>query len=536
MKDVGKTKGQLVNELVEMRQRLTELEASKINHIQEEKVLRESEEHYRNIIDDQLELVCRFLPDRTLTFINESFCHYFDKKREDLIGHSLINQLFGHGFVSFVLTDDRRRIEDTIDSLSRQNHVTTCEHRFLVVSGEIRWVQWTLLPIVDKVGNPIEFQAVGRDTTVIKQAEEELRRSEEKYRLLVLHMPDIVWTTDDKMRIVYISDNVTEVCGYTPEEEYKMGEWMSWYERVHPDDVENAKAAFAALIKGEKHYDVEYRFRRKDGKWIWLHDRAVTTYEKDGTRYRDGLLSDITERKQAQTEKIHIIQKAQLNSRLASIGKMASGIAHEINSPLASVIGLTDLIMRTDLPQDVREHVEIINDASQRVISITDGLLTFARQKKAERKYVNINEIIVKTLALRAYELENGNIKVTTQLDTCLPSITADGGQLQQVFLNIIINAETEMKLTSGKGHLSIKTETVDGTIRIFFKDNGQGIAKKNQEKIFEPFFTTRDVGQGTGLGLSVCHGIITEHNGRIYAKSQVGKGATFVVELPMTG
>ena len=494
-----------------------------------------SKQYYWDSIDEQPELVCRFATSGALNFVNDSFCRYFNKERGDLIGSNFISQLFERNSESFDPGQDRQKLEEAIDSLTCKNCIATCEHRFLAFNGEIRWVQWTVQPLMDSSGNARSFQAIGRDTTLIRRSEDELRRSEEKYRSLVLHMPDIVWTTDDKMRKVFISDNVIEVCGYTPEEEYRMGMWTSWFDRVHPDDAENAKAAFAALINGEKHYNVEYRFKRKDGKWIWLHDRAVTTYEKNGTRYVDGLLSDITERKQAQIEKIRVIQRAQLNSRLASIGKMASGIAHEINSPLASIIGLSDLIMREDLPPDIRENIEIINDAAHRVINITDRLLTFARQKKPERENVNINEIITKTLALRAYELKNSNIKITTKLDPDLPSTIADGNKLQQVFLNIIINAETEMKLSGCGGHLSIKTTLVGNAIRVAFKDNGPGIAKKNLEKIFEPFFTTRDVGQGTGLGLSICHSIVSEHNGRIYARSRAGNGATFVVEIPVT-
>jgi len=135
---------------------------------------------------------------------------------------------------------------------------------------------------------------------------------------------------------------------------------------------------------------------------------------------------------------------------------------------------------------------------------------------------------------LRAYELSASNIKVTMQLTRDMPMTIADPGQLQQVFLNLIINAETEMKLAHDKGRLTIKTERMNNTLRISFKDSGPGIAKENLETIFDPFFTTREVGQGTGLGLSVCHGIVTEHNGKIWAESQKGKGATFIIELPL--
>jgi len=269
---------------------------------------------------------------------------------------------------------------------------------------------------------------------------------------------------------------------------------------------------------GDSHYDVA-------GALLLNPDGSLSIIE---------VLRDITERKRGEAEKRELEQKAQLASRLASVGEMASGIAHEINNPLTGVIGFAQLLMQKDIPEDIRDDVKIINDGTQRVASIVKRLLAFARQHKPERTYVNINQIIETTLALRAYETETSSIKVTTQLDPVLPRTMADGGQLQQVFLNITINAETEMKLAHGRGNLLIKTETIDNTIRISFEDDGPGIAKENLDKIFEPFFTTKGVAGGTGLGLSLSYGIVKEHNGGIYARSELGKGATFIVELPI--
>jgi signal transduction histidine kinase len=242
------------------------------------------------------------------------------------------------------------------------------------------------------------------------------------------------------------------------------------------------------------------------------------------------------ERKRMEAEKEEIERKAQLASRLASVGELASGVAHEINNPLTGVIGYAHLLLaRKDIPADIRPDIEIINEGAQRVANIVKKLLAFSRQTRPEQRYVNINELIRSILDLQAYALAANNIKVTLQLARDLPMTIADPGQLQQVFLNLIMNAETEMKSTLRSGKLSIKTEQVDNIIRISFKDNGPGIAKENLEIIFDPFFTTREVGQGTGLGLSVCHGIITEHKGRIWAESEPGKGATLIIELPVT-
>ena len=148
--------------------------------------------------------------------------------------------------------------------------------------------------------------------------------------------------------------------------------------------------------------------------------------------------------------------------------------------------------------------------------------------------YADINQVIENTLQLQAYEMDAANIKVTTNLDPDQPQTMADVGQLQQVFLNIMLNARTEMRAAHGGGKLLVKTQALDNIIRISFKDNGPGIPQKNLERIFEPFFTTRELGKGTGLGLSICHEIIANHNGQIYAKSRSGKGATLTIELPV--
>jgi signal transduction histidine kinase len=240
------------------------------------------------------------------------------------------------------------------------------------------------------------------------------------------------------------------------------------------------------------------------------------------------------ERKRMEIEKKGLEQKAQIASRLSSVGRLALGIAHEINNPLTSIIGYSQLLMQKDIPEDIKADLKPINDGAQRVASIVDRLLNFTRYHKAERTYININNIATATLDLVAHQLETSNIKVTTQLAPDLPATVADGGQLQQVFLNLIMNAEAEMKLAHGKGELFVKTEVIDNTIRISFQDDGPGITSENMERIFDPFFTTSEIGQGAGLGLSVCHGIITEHGGRVYAQNNPGEGVTFIVELPL--
>lgn len=241
------------------------------------------------------------------------------------------------------------------------------------------------------------------------------------------------------------------------------------------------------------------------------------------------VLGDVTEER-AKQERLH------LTDRLASIGEMAAGIAHELNNALTGVIGLSQLLLDEEMSDRAKEDLKLIYSEAQRAAAVVKNLLTFARQHPTERKAVQINAVVEDVLSLRAYEQKVNNIRVTTRFDDHLPEIVADPFQMQQVFLNIVLNAEQAMIEARKEGTLTVTTESVDGNIKVSFSDDGPGISPENMRKLFSPFFTTKAVGQRTGLGLSICYGIVTNHGGRIYARGEPGKGATFVVELPVGG
>jgi len=188
------------------------------------------------------------------------------------------------------------------------------------------------------------------------------------------------------------------------------------------------------------------------------------------------------------------------------------------------------------LSPDVREQLQIIEDGSQRVKEIIKRMLTFARQSKPVKSLVDITELIENTLALRAYVLKTANIEVAKEYERDLPWLTIDASQMQQVFLNIIVNAEFAMKNSHGRGKLSVKVATVGDTLRITFSDDGPGMSKETLDKLFQPFFTTKEPGEGTGLGLSLSRSIILEHGGEIKAESEPGQGTIFTITLPITG
>jgi signal transduction histidine kinase/CheY-like chemotaxis protein len=228
-------------------------------------------------------------------------------------------------------------------------------------------------------------------------------------------------------------------------------------------------------------------------------------------------------------------QRLLQSEKLAAVGQLISGIAHELNNPLTGVVGWSQYLLGQTLPSPVRTHVATINEQAQRATRIVQNLLTFSRQHKPEKTSVSLNEVVEKTLALRAYELKVNNIQVHDHLEPESRTIHADAHQIQQVILNLLINAEQAMLGAQSGGSLTIETRPGPAGVLLAVSDDGPGIGPDLLKKIFDPFFTTKPVGQGTGLGLSISYGIIEEHGGRIWAESNatVGRGATFYIWLP---
>jgi signal transduction histidine kinase len=219
---------------------------------------------------------------------------------------------------------------------------------------------------------------------------------------------------------------------------------------------------------------------------------------------------------------------------LAAVGRLAAGVAHEINNPLTGILGFSQRLLRKEVADEVRKDLARVNSEALRAAKVVENLLTFARRHEPKKEYSNINVILEKTLELRAYELRTSNIEVSKHFASALPEALVDYHQMQEVFLNIILNAEQAMTEANKGGKLNIKTYQVDDKIRITFTNNGPAIPAENLDRLFDPFFTTRGGKGGTGLGLSICYGIVTEHGGGIQV-SNPSEGTTFLVELPVT-
>lgn len=298
------------------------------------------------------------------------------------------------------------------------------------------------------------------------------------------------------------------------------------------------------------------RLRRVDGAPIWVEVTASAAYGKGGSFLSaearsakvegppepaalriEALIRDVSDRKklddQSRDGRYQLLQA----EKMAALGQTISGVAHELNNPLATILSWAERLAERNVDDKTRQGLEVILAESERAARIVRNLLTFARKRQTTRAMVDLNQVVRETLALRAYEQKVNNIQVVEALASGLPDVFADGHQIKQVLLNLLINAEQACISAHGRGTIVVRTahDSDRGSAVLEVNDDGPGIAEERQGRVFDPFFTTKEVGQGTGLGLTVAYAIVNEHSGRIWLKSSTN-GSSFFVELPVSG
>jgi PAS domain S-box-containing protein len=359
------------------------------------------------------------------------------------------------------------------------------------------------------------------DITSLKQAEKRLEEATQEWRTTFDSITDLISIHDKDNRIIRANKAMADLLKTTPQD--LIGKFCREVMRGDQECPVNCPQLLA--LKTGKSSSLEI-FNPTLG--LHFQESASPLFNEKGEITGTVLVArDVTQQKRMEEQLI-------LTDRLASIGELSSGIAHELNNPLTSVIGFSQLLMEGDVPANMKEDLGIVYNEAQRAAAIVKNLLTFARKHAPVKQLSQVNTVIEDVLRLRAYEQKVNNIEIENRLVSDLPEIMIDNFQMQQVFLNIMVNAEFAMQEAHHKGKLVITTEKSRDVIRVIFTDDGPGISKETLKHIFDPFFTTKEVGKGTGLGLSICHGIVTEHSGKIYARSEKGSGTTFVVELPL--
>ena len=283
--------------------------------------------------------------------------------------------------------------------------------------------------------------------------------------------------------------------------------------------------------------DYLLRLRRTDDSPMWVEVTAQAQPIRGGKLRVEALMRDVSERKKLEDQARDLYHQLLQAEKMAALGQTISGVAHELNNPLATILTWSERLAERSVDDAIRRGLETILAESERAAKIVRNLLTFARKRHTTRAMVDVNQVVRETMSLRAYEQRVSNIVVVVALAVGLPQVFADPHQVKQVLLNLVINAEQAMLSARGRGSLVLRTwhDAEAETVVLEVSDDGPGVPDDAQGRIFDPFFTTKQVGKGTGLGLTVAYAIMQEHGGRIAMRSEPGQGATFRLEFPAT-
>jgi two-component system NtrC family sensor kinase len=300
---------------------------------------------------------------------------------------------------------------------------------------------------------------------------------------------------------------------------------VDWVEVSHREDFD---AALETTANGQQVENLELRVRRSDGSMGHFSiSLSPMRDEQNAVNSVVVVMTDITDAALLQAKLAH-------SEKMATIGRLVSGVAHEVNNPLAAILGFTDLLLENpEVPGSAREDLQIILQETQRTKDIVQDLLSFARQRPVQRELVQVNSVLRQTIKLRSYDFASHGVEVVEDFEETLAAALGDSQQLQQVFLNILNNAYDAVQDAGQRGHIRIHTRRQAEMIEVAISDNGTGII--DSQRIFDPFYTTKQAGKGTGLGLSICYGIVRAHGGEIQCwNNEGGAGSTFVVRIPV--
>jgi nitrogen fixation negative regulator NifL len=399
--------------------------------------------------------------------------------------------------------------------------------------GSLYTEEMTITPVTTADGDISHFIAVKHDLTDYQAVQDRLRSRDELFRLLLENALDIITILNVDGTIRYESPSVARILGYAP---YEL-EGRSVFDFMPGEDAERLKAALIeGRQAGESTESMELRFRHKDGSWRILEIIGRNMVDEPMLAGVVVNARDITERKRVEEELARQREARIQSDKLADMGTLLAGVAHELNNPLTVVTGYCTILRGSLGDGPLGERVDKISAAAERCVRIVRNFLALARQHPPERHRVRLNQIVREAVELLAYPLRVDNIDVRLELADDLPALWADPHQLHQVLVNLITNAHHAMHSSMSERRLAIRTRLDAGgsRVRLEVADTGPGIPAEIQSRIFEPFFTTKPVGLGTGLGLPLCRGILEGHGGTIHLAGGPGEGATFVIDLPV--
>src|SRR5437588_148720 len=383
----------------------------------------------------------------------------------------------------------------------------------------------TAAAVRDNSGRVLRYQGALMDITERREMERRLHQQQEFARRLVDSFPDLILVLDANAHYTFVSPRCKDVLGYDIEEAQN----MAFGGRTHPEDLPAANSLYQDIIAGRQSFaSLEIRVRHKLGEWRRIRFNFSPLADEKGN-VEGVVLSgrDVTDLKRLEEQLIQA-------EKLAAMGQMLAGVAHELNNPLTAILGVTELLRERQGEDDsTKRQLELTHRQARRAARIVQNLLEFSRPASPQKKPLDLNNLLERTLQLHEHSLRRNNVEMDFRLQPDLPGVIADANQLIQVFLNLVTNAEQAIREVRDSGRLQIRPGLSGNRISLTFQDDGVGIRPEALPRIFDPFYTTKRPGGGTGLGLSICMSIIREHGGLIEAEALPAGGTTFTVSLP---
>jgi two-component system NtrC family sensor kinase len=475
---------------------------------------REAERRYRELFGNIQEGLFFSTPEGSFIEVNDALVRMLGyASREELLQVDVRTQVFASAehYLRFA------------EPMQDEGVVRSHEEALRRKDGSTVYVMVNAFAVRDAKSKVTQFRGLMLDITDLKTFQAELQKERDFSGKILNNTQSLILVADTAGTVSYANRRWRDM-GY--EQKQVLGAQLE--DLVAPARRQAFKDAFGAILAGHQVDNLDLQVLRGD--------RRVGQFSVNLSPMRDEqgnvtsivvVMSDITDAATLQAKLMHA-------EKMAAVGQLVSGVAHEVNNPLTAILGFADLLMENEeLPESARKDLRVILQEAQRTKQIVQNLLSFARQMPPQRRPVELNSILRRTVQLRAYDFQSHGVEVVEELDEELPFVIGDSQQLQQVFLNIVNNAYDAVKDTGRPPRIEVKTTHRTGVVEVAFRDNGHGITFP--DRIFDPFFTTKEVGKGTGLGLSICYGIVREHGGEIVCHNNpaLEGGATFAVRFP---
>jgi PAS domain S-box-containing protein len=496
---------------------------------QTEEKLKESEERFKAIFENA-PLGILLIEDKNKKFYlgNKTICKMLGYKPEE-IKNLAVSDIHPKEHLPFVL--------EQFERLAKKETSAVKNIPVKRKDGRIFYADISAFPMI--FGGRMYLTGIFRDITERKKAEEELHRAEAKYRILVEHIPAVTYTAaiDKTSTTIYVSPQIQQFLGFS-QQRYKIDHDL-WLKQLHPDDRQRVLKSLYQTQKGGPPLNCEYRMFDKDGRVVWLRDEAVMVRDNSGKPLiLQGVMFDITAQKEADEELNKLREKMAQAERLASLGTISATVAHELTQPLTVIrLSIENSLEDLKAASYYKTTMDALKDALNEVAnatSVVDRFRNYARRSSVKNPCkTNLGKIAVRVIQLLNKTAQNKKIILRLKGLDKLPAVYANEKDLEQLFFALTENA---IHAADGKKNLRLIIEGVvkDKNIKLRFADNCCGIAPENLDRIFDPFFTTKPEGEGTGFGLPIVQQIVSQYEGKLSVKSNLGKGTTFYITFPI--